>query len=1054
MRKVNQGARGAIDLSSPQALITLFAGRKNLSTVLHEGSHFFLNNLAEAAQLENAPQWVKEAWAKLQKRYGFEGYSVPKAAHEDFARQGEAYFREGKAPSRELETAFQQFRYWLARIYRSLKRLLGVDQLDPELRDIFDRLLATDEELQAMRLSRENTQTIPSLMENAGEELRARYRQARENAQTRTEKALLARRLGEQRKFENIFRQAAREELANEPFYRAEEETRAAGGFNWQGVLEYIDEDLAWALREKWEEAGRKALFSDQGTVDFLDAALDAGFDSPMNYAGALLERPTRREAVQQMVNDAVKEWEAGYDPAQTYNLAMDEVLSIELEALTGEKQPPASALQAELERRIGIRKGSEADAEYEALKASLRKQNGILAPLVEEYENARAAAVQEAHEAGVLAGEMHQGAKAAAQLSTAQVNLAQERLKRQEQLSEAQEKAAKQLAAARQQERLKRQALAAAYKARQERVRLIQGIRRDAASKSVPYAFKQQILVLVAHWRGLGTNAAAMQPADYRAVPSLEEFAQGYSNLFDEGLALFPEWLTGLTQLEPGRFLAGELSLDQVRDIRQTVKILAHQGRNYDKFLAFGQQVKITEAAGECMTPMNGLTEKHYISHDDQTNFTGKMRGALRGLLTALKAARYVFDAADGYSNIGGPKGQAGPNHKYVIDVLQRCLDDELALKRQLSDLMTAVLQPFIGKDLRQGFVIEDVPLTDEVKRLWGNGMFTKEKVIAAVLNMGNEGNLKALRAGYGWNDEHLKAIAARLTAEELSAVQATWDAIDGLYPLINAAYRQLNGVDLLRVEAKAFTVTSSDGKTVQLRGGYYPLIFDRQLNKQAAKNESLDTLNRMEGVLRSAKPKSGMTKERQGGKLPPRLAIGIIQQHLLDSIHYATHAVGLRDINQLFNLPEYEAAFIRAMGQEAYDALLPWLRHIARPEGPVLDGVESAVDWLARRGTLYAMGLNFKSALLQLTSVGSSWMQIGVGPFMSGAFQMITRPREAFQEVNAKSAYMQSRGMLLDASLAKELDHLAPAGAKGITVNGKFYTLSDLHNASFAFI
>jgi hypothetical protein len=291
------------------------------------------------------------------------------------------------------------------------------------------------------------------------------------------------------------------------------------------------------------------------------------------------------------------------------------------------------------------------------------------------------------------------------------------------------------------------------------------------------------------------------------------------------------------------------------------------------------------------------------------------------------------------------------------------------------------------------------------------------------------------------------------QLTVKEWQSVQQIWNAINELYPVLNETYRAIYGVNLAKVEAKPLIIEAADG-TVEIQGGYYPLIFDRDLSKQAAEQESGDIMNRMEGVLRPPKPKSGMTNERTGGTLPPRLDMGIIQQHAADTIHYATHAIALRDINQLFNVPEYQKAFEDAMGKEAYDDLLPWLRYIARPEGRVLNSAEKGAEKLARLGTVFTLGLNFKSALLQLTSVGSSIKQIGLENFAKGAFSFITRPSMSTAEVNKKSAYMQSRGMMLDASLAQNLKRLAPVGARGVTINGKFYTLEDMRNASFGLI
>ena len=102
-------ARGGIrQLDDGRYIVGLFKNR-DASTVLHETGHFFLENLREAAGLETAPQWVKDSWAALQKEYGFDSGVRGEAwtrAHERFAREFEAYAREGVAPSPELAGAF------------------------------------------------------------------------------------------------------------------------------------------------------------------------------------------------------------------------------------------------------------------------------------------------------------------------------------------------------------------------------------------------------------------------------------------------------------------------------------------------------------------------------------------------------------------------------------------------------------------------------------------------------------------------------------------------------------------------------------------------------------------------------------------------------------------------------------------------------------------------------------------------------------------------------------------------------------------------------------
>jgi len=69
------------------------------------------------------------------------------ASHEMWARGTEAYLGEGKAPSAALRNAFQDFSTWIIGVYKKLRNL-NVN-LTPEVRDVFDRLVATEEEIQA-----------------------------------------------------------------------------------------------------------------------------------------------------------------------------------------------------------------------------------------------------------------------------------------------------------------------------------------------------------------------------------------------------------------------------------------------------------------------------------------------------------------------------------------------------------------------------------------------------------------------------------------------------------------------------------------------------------------------------------------------------------------------------------------------------------------------------------------------------------------------------------------------------------------------------------------
>lgn len=153
-------ARGAIVFrpEDGQALIALFKGKRDISTVIHEGAgHFFLENLRDAAQQPNAPAWVREGWRDVAKAIGADAdaaKTVPVDAHEKFASMIVDYFRRGEAPTPILTTTFQRFARWLTRIYRALARQGDLEGVSPEVARTMDRMLATEDDLRAREINR------------------------------------------------------------------------------------------------------------------------------------------------------------------------------------------------------------------------------------------------------------------------------------------------------------------------------------------------------------------------------------------------------------------------------------------------------------------------------------------------------------------------------------------------------------------------------------------------------------------------------------------------------------------------------------------------------------------------------------------------------------------------------------------------------------------------------------------------------------------------------------------------------------------------------------
>lgn len=132
-----------IDEQAHEAVIRVFEN-SDPSTIIHELAHIYLTMINNAANVSVDPEFqqlVADINAWLGEPAGENG-SYSTEQQETFARAFEGYMAEGKSPNKEMEGIFAKFAQWLAEVYESVKDYL---QITPEVRSIFDRLLAPKE---------------------------------------------------------------------------------------------------------------------------------------------------------------------------------------------------------------------------------------------------------------------------------------------------------------------------------------------------------------------------------------------------------------------------------------------------------------------------------------------------------------------------------------------------------------------------------------------------------------------------------------------------------------------------------------------------------------------------------------------------------------------------------------------------------------------------------------------------------------------------------------------------------------------------------------------
>ena len=131
--------------------VTLFK-TADPTSLLHEWSHDWLEELREDAGRRDAPQQIKDDWNMASAWLGIDsnpGVPITTKAHETWAKAGELYFMEGRAPSLGLKAIFEKAVQWMVDTYKTFAGL-GAD-INDNIRAVFDRKLAMDDEIAAAR---------------------------------------------------------------------------------------------------------------------------------------------------------------------------------------------------------------------------------------------------------------------------------------------------------------------------------------------------------------------------------------------------------------------------------------------------------------------------------------------------------------------------------------------------------------------------------------------------------------------------------------------------------------------------------------------------------------------------------------------------------------------------------------------------------------------------------------------------------------------------------------------------------------------------------------
>lgn len=1043
---LNQGERGrfsfSADLTKTPSVISLLKGA-DLSTFIHEGGHFFLEatsdiasriqgQIRDGASVTDAERAVVADMEVLLQWFGVEGglaewermtFEQKTGAHEQFARGFEAYAFEGKAPSLELQSIFQRFRSWLVNIYRQLRNL-NVELTD-DVRAVMGRMIATEgaiEEAEAQRamgpLFRDAESAGMTAQEYSAYQAtgQAATAQAVDKLQERSlkdmkwlsrarDKALKAR----QDEVDELRREIRREvtsEILSQPVYRAwqflsgkaDAVDTVTPGMQPVGEIDTIAQkgklrtSIVKELAPQWETLSKRRMTSeDKGMHPDIVAEM-FGFDSGDALVKALLEARSPRDVIAEATDARMLERHGDINSPDALQRAADEAVHNEARArfITAELKAlqEATTVRADTGQRTATGRRVTVDVMARAAK-------DYAAQIIERLR------IRDIRPAQYAAAEVRNAKQAEKAFAAGKTEEA---------------------ATHKRNQLINNYATRAAYEAQAEVQAAVRYFRRfDKRSKAIDPSYLDQIEQLLERFE---FRAVSLKEIDRRK--SLTEWYAEQVKMGAEP-SLPPEVLN-----EAGRKSYKDMTLEEIRGLRDSIKQIEHLGRLKNRLLTAKDQRDFDRAASEMAASIiaNGGKARP-VELEGPNPVVDWFAGAAaqhRKLASLFRQMDGNKDAGPMYELIGRGMNERGTAEDVMVEKATVRLRDIYAPILKLKGGVTGY---------RSKVFIPEI-----------NASLTRGGRLAVALNWGNEQNRQRVMDGDGWSEAQVSAVLRTLTPAELQFVNEVWEYLDSYWPEIAAKEKRLTGVEPEKVEAMPFMITAADGTQVQMRGGYYPLKYDAERSDRTDQQEAAQAAKEMmEGAFTRATTRRGHTKARleEVGR-PVRKDLNVITQHVTQVTHDLAWHEWLIDTNRLLGDERVAGAIRDHYGPRVLKTMRNNILGIATADVAPQDAIDKSLVMLRSNVTRSTMGASLTTAFLQPFGLTQSMVRIGPKHVLRGVARWAgdaARMESTLGWIRGKSEFMRLRSKTFNRELREISGSVAGKSKTMQAVDGGLFWL-----------
>ena len=970
---LDQANRGGY---SPENSTLALLKAADLSTFLHESGHFFLDATTKLAAREGAPESMRAESEALLKHLGHEGdiaswlgkpLEEQRASHELFAEGFEKYLMEGKAPTIELQGLFSRFRSWLLNVYKSLSGLNV--KLEPEVRGIMDRMLASDEAIREA----EQTRSFRDLFDNtddsaAGRELFAKYQTLGEratdeaiadmtgrsmrdlqwssNAKAKAIKALQKEAAGKRRAIQD----QVEKEVRAQPVEQARQFLKDGKIFDANGnelpdtrplgaPVPKLDAETIKLMYPK-DALGNPDLTKLRGLTgkDGLDPDIAAemfGLRDGHELVRQLTETPPAKELIRELTDQRMLEQHGELTDAAHIEQAANEAVHNETRArfvATGLKMLSKSPIPA---RQL-------VKAAREAAEASIAgKRVRDLRPT--QYLAAEARSTKEALQLAPKDAPAAVQAQRAALLNNQLFRVAD-----------------------------------AAVRDIQKSLKYLARFDKDTTRAKIDVDYRDQIDALLDRYdlrknvsgKALDKREALLAFVERQAAAGMEPNV--------------PEHLLNEAQ----RTHFKDMTVEEFGGLVDAVKSIEHLGRLKTEILDGREHRSIDALADEAVNKMASLPQRGAESNRGLTRIGEAWLGAKaagRSLQASLLKMEQMIDWLDGRDANGVLNRVV---FRRIADAGVKEYDLQAKVKAGIDDLLHAHLND-VTKNGKKIFTADN--LMDAETRM--PQRFTKKEMLALAGNMGNESNVAKLAKGEGWNEQHMwDFLNANMTKADWDFVAGMGRAMESLWPEKLAMSRRLGNSNPDKIAPRPF-----DTPHGRYDGWYWPMVYDPVRDQGVADRGARSGADLFENTYSRANTDTGRTITRnENYAAPVLLSLDVVPRVLKDEIHDIAYREAIIDADKFIANKKVRDGIVSALSQQHYDQLRPWLQSIANDSKVDMQ----ALKWFDRvahgartRATIVGLGYRVSTMLVHgssaamesIAEVGPVWMAKGMADFIN---------------------------------------------------------------------